>query len=77
MKKDIENQTGVSPIVRFRTSSAVEDTAEFATLEEALAGRRLGETITVVAYRDGEGSPFWAAVEISVKVGDDKPIVAE
>lgn len=49
--------------VRFRTTSAEEDTAEFDSLEAALAACRDGETVTVVAYRPGEGSPFWAAVE--------------
>lgn len=54
---------GGRPVVRYRTTSAHEDTAEFANLLEAMASCRDGETVTVVAYRPGEGSPFWAAAE--------------
>jgi hypothetical protein len=49
--------------VRFRVTGPDEDVAEFATLGQAIAACRNGETVTVVAFRPGQGSPFWAATE--------------
>ena len=48
--------------IRYRLSSDC-DVAEYATLDAAMAARRDGEIITVVAYHNGAACPFWTAIE--------------
>jgi len=59
----MEANMNTTTTIRFRTTSQGEDTGEWETLGQAIAACEPGETVTVVAYRDGKGYPFFVAAQ--------------